>query len=217
MLPVPVTWAPLGSGPSPCRGSDLFGRSGLQWRARRGEWTALRSFADRVRRVFLQSPCSSLWPTHRLTGSCLHVQNTQINATKLQPLCVVYFTGEKTAVYWLGAHTEVLDVLSNAVVDGGRQRQVEETVCVRRPRQRHDVCVELGEGALGVVIPADVRVPAEEGRQPVRFCFCHLSGKNKKTVITNFFFYSWPTCAYPWLRKQYQPVVDYLFVRNLLN
>lgn len=82
----------------------------------------------------------------------------------------------------------MLDVLRNAVVDGGRQRQVEETVGVRGPGQRHDVRVQLGEGALGVVIPTDVRVPAEEGRQPVRFGFCHLSGKNKDSNYKLFFY-----------------------------
>ena len=74
----------------------------------------------------------------------------------------------------------MLDVFSNTVVDGGRQCQVEQTVGSRGPRQRQDVCIELGEGALSCVIPADVRVPAKEGRQPVRFGFCHLSGENKE-------------------------------------
>lgn len=98
---------------------------------------------------------------------------------KQQPLCIVYFTQWKKPVYWLGAHAVVLDVFSNTVVDGGRQCQVEQTVGIGRPRQRHDVCIELGEGALGCVIPADVRVPAEEGSQTVRFGFCHLRGENK--------------------------------------
>lgn len=74
----------------------------------------------------------------------------------------------------------MLDVLSNAVVDGGRQGQVEQTVGVRPPRQGQDVCVELGEGALSCVIPADVRVPAEKGRHPVRFGFHHLSERKKE-------------------------------------
>lgn len=72
----------------------------------------------------------------------------------------------------------MLDVLSNTVVDGGRQCQVEQTVGLRRPRQRHDVHVELREGALRCVIPADVRVPAEEDRQSVCFDFRHLSREN---------------------------------------
>lgn len=45
----------------------------------------------------------------------------------------------------LCAHTVVLDVLGNIMVDCGRQSQVEETICLGSPRQRHDVCVELGE------------------------------------------------------------------------
>lgn len=83
----------------------------------------------------------------------------------------------------------MLDVFSNTVVDGGRQCQVEQTVGIRRPRQRHDVRVELGEGALRCVIPADVRVPAEEGRQPVRFDFRYLSRENtlinKRGICSN--------------------------------
>lgn len=74
----------------------------------------------------------------------------------------------------------MLDVFSNTVVDGGRQCQVEQTVGIRRPRERHDVCIELREGALSCVIPADVRVPAEEGRQPVRLSFRHLNGEKKE-------------------------------------
>lgn len=57
----------------------------------------------------------------------------------------------------------VLDVLGNIVVDGGRQGQIKETVCLGSSGQRQDVCVELGEGTLFCVFPTDVRVPLEEG------------------------------------------------------
>lgn len=57
----------------------------------------------------------------------------------------------------------MLDVLGNVVVDGGWQRQVEETVCRGPSRQRQDVCVEFGEGALVSIFPTYVGVPAEEG------------------------------------------------------
>lgn len=69
----------------------------------------------------------------------------------------------------------MLDVLGNVVVDGGGQRQVEETVCHRPSRQRQDVCVEFGEGAVLSIVPTYVGVPAKEGCQPVGVFICHLS------------------------------------------
>lgn len=68
----------------------------------------------------------------------------------------------------------VLDVLGNIVVDGGRQRQVEETVRLVSPGQRQDVCVEFGEGIFIGIFPTDVCVPAEEGRQPICLRILHL-------------------------------------------
>ena len=62
----------------------------------------------------------------------------------------------------LGAHTVVLDVLADVVVDGGRQGHVEEAIGVHAARQCLDVRVQLGEGVLFRVAPADVRVAAEE-------------------------------------------------------
>lgn len=49
------------------------------------------------------------------------------------------------------------------MVDGGWQRQVEETVRLRSSGQRLDVSVEFGEGSLICIFPTDVRVPFEEG------------------------------------------------------
>ena len=77
-------------------------------------------------------------------------------------------------VYWLCAHTALLDVLGDVMVDGGRQRQVEETVCLGASGQGLDVCVEFGEGALFYIFPTDVRVSAEEGWQPVCVFICRL-------------------------------------------
>lgn len=57
----------------------------------------------------------------------------------------------------------MLDVPGNVVVDGGWQRQVEETVRLGSSGQRQDVFVESGEGTLIGIFPTDVRVPAEEG------------------------------------------------------
>lgn len=48
------------------------------------------------------------------------------------------------------------------MVDSGGQRQVEETVCLRSTRQRHDVSIEFAEGTLVTILPTNVRVPAEE-------------------------------------------------------
>lgn len=68
----------------------------------------------------------------------------------------------KRHVYSLFAHAALLDVLGDLVVDGGGQRQVEETVCLGSTRQRHDVSVEFAEGTLVTILPTNVRVPAEE-------------------------------------------------------
>lgn len=74
----------------------------------------------------------------------------------------------------LFAHAAVLDVLGDLVVDRGGQRQVEEAVCFGAAGQRRDVSVEIAEGTLLVVLPADVRVPLEERRQPLRLGVRHL-------------------------------------------
>lgn len=82
-------------------------------------------------------------------------------------------------VYRLCAHAVVLNVLGNIVVDGGWQGQVEEPVSPRASWKRLNVCVEFGERIPIYVFPTDVRVPAEEGRQPVYFCVCHLCQRGK--------------------------------------
>ena len=68
----------------------------------------------------------------------------------------------------------VLDVLGNIMIDRRRQCQVEETVRLRSSGKRVDVRMEFGEGTLVCVFPADIRVPAEEGRQALCFCVQHL-------------------------------------------
>lgn len=64
---------------------------------------------------------------------------------------------------WLAAHAAALDVGTDAVVDGGRQSQVEEPVSVSSSRQSWQVSVQLSEAALLIVPASDVRVPTEEG------------------------------------------------------
>ena len=51
------------------------------------------------------------------------------------------------------AHAVGLDVLADMMVDAGGQRQVEEGVGLRSPRQGGQVGVETGEGAP-IIIPA---------------------------------------------------------------
>lgn len=64
--------------------------------------------------------------------------------------------------YRLGAHALQFEVFGHVVVDGRRQGQVEEAVGLVSSRERQDVRVKLGEGALICIFPTDVRVPAEE-------------------------------------------------------
>lgn len=68
----------------------------------------------------------------------------------------------------------MLNVLCNIVVDCRWQGEVEETVSLNSSRQRQDVCVEFGEGTLITIFPTDIRVPAEEGRQPLCFRISRL-------------------------------------------
>lgn len=80
----------------------------------------------------------------------------------------------------------MLDVLGNIVVDGGWQRQVEETVCLGSSGKRQDVLVEFGEGTLLSVFPADIRVPAEEGFQPLCIFIGHLESHMCMDLIRMF-------------------------------
>ena len=75
----------------------------------------------------------------------------------------------------LGAHAERADVCADVVVDGGRERQVEEAVGVASPRQRGQMGVEPGEGACVVVATAQVGVSTEEGRQRLTLILRHLT------------------------------------------
>ena len=73
------------------------------------------------------------------------------------------------------------DVLADVVVDAGRQGQVEEAVGVRSPRQRQQVGVKSGEGALVCVLPTHVGVTAEERGQTLHLSVCHLGRGEEKT------------------------------------
>lgn len=68
----------------------------------------------------------------------------------------------------------MLDVAGDVVVDRWWQSQVEEPVGLLASGQRQDVSVQFGEGALICILPTDVGVPAEEGRQTLCVCVLHL-------------------------------------------
>ena len=69
------------------------------------------------------------------------------------------------------------DVFGDVVVDTGGQSQVEEAVGLRAAGQSAQVCVQLAEGALIVILPTQVRVPAEERRETLRFSIHYLRGR----------------------------------------
>lgn len=82
----------------------------------------------------------------------------------------------------------VLDVLGDVVVDAGRQGEVEEAVGLAPPGQGQQVGVEVGEGTLIRVLPTDVRVTAEEHRQPLRLRVCHLGPQRDRNVVICLWF-----------------------------
>lgn len=77
------------------------------------------------------------------------------------------------------------DVFGDIVINRGRERQIKEAVGLGPARQGQDVRVEFGEGTLVVVFPADVRVPAEEGRQTLRLRVGRLTSEREQTLGLN--------------------------------
>lgn len=77
----------------------------------------------------------------------------------------------------------VFDVLGDIMVDAGWQGQVEETVGSCTSRQRHQVCMQVGEGALIIVLPTYIGVTAEEDRETVCFSVRHLRKGDGGTLV----------------------------------
>ncbi len=74
----------------------------------------------------------------------------------------------------------MLDVLGDVVVDAGWQGQVEEAVGLSSSRQGQQVSVQVRERGFIHVLPADVRVSAEECSEAICLRICHLNGGGKK-------------------------------------